>query len=203
MKNGFLRFISVAAFCALATQASAAIFTFDAALSGPSESPPNVSPGTGLVHVTIDDSAFTMSVSATFSGLTSPDTAAHIHCCTLVPFTGTAGVVTTVPAFAGFPLGVTSGSYSNTLDMTASSSYNPAFVTLNGGSLATSFNTLLTGMEAGEAYFNIHTVNFPGGEIRGFLHAVPEPSTWAMMILGFAGIGFMAYRRRKSAGLAV
>jgi hypothetical protein len=26
--------------------------------------------------------------------------------------------------------------------------------------------------------------------------AVPEPSTWAMMILGFAGIGFMAYRRR-------
>jgi hypothetical protein len=31
---------------------------------------------------------------------------------------------------------------------------------------------------------------------------VPEPSTWAMMILGFAGIGFVAYRRRKSAMLA-
>ena len=29
--------------------------------------------------------------------------------------------------------------------------------------------------------------------------AVPEPSTWAMMILGFAGVGFMAYRRRNSA----
>jgi hypothetical protein len=28
------------------------------------------------------------------------------------------------------------------------------------------------------------------------IEAVPEPSTWAMMILGFAGIGFMAYRRR-------
>ena len=27
--------------------------------------------------------------------------------------------------------------------------------------------------------------------------AVPEPSTWAMMILGFGGIGFMAYRRRN------
>jgi len=25
--------------------------------------------------------------------------------------------------------------------------------------------------------------------------AVPEPSTWAMMLLGFAGIGFLAYRR--------
>jgi hypothetical protein len=31
---------------------------------------------------------------------------------------------------------------------------------------------------------------------------VPEPSTWAMMILGFSGVGFMAYRRRKSAMLA-
>lgn len=27
--------------------------------------------------------------------------------------------------------------------------------------------------------------------------AVPEPSTWAMMILGFAGVGFMAYRRKR------
>jgi len=32
--------------------------------------------------------------------------------------------------------------------------------------------------------------------------AVPEPSTWAMMILGFAGIGFMAYRRNKPTLLA-
>jgi hypothetical protein len=30
---------------------------------------------------------------------------------------------------------------------------------------------------------------------------VPEPSTWAMMILGFFGIGFMAYRRKSGAGL--
>jgi len=29
--------------------------------------------------------------------------------------------------------------------------------------------------------------------------AVPEPSTWAMMILGFFGVGFMAYRRRNRA----
>ena len=29
--------------------------------------------------------------------------------------------------------------------------------------------------------------------------AVPEPSTWAMMILDFAGVGFMAYRRKRQA----
>jgi hypothetical protein len=28
--------------------------------------------------------------------------------------------------------------------------------------------------------------------------AAPEPSTWAMMILGFAGIGFMTYRRKRN-----
>ena len=32
---------------------------------------------------------------------------------------------------------------------------------------------------------------------------VPEASTWAMMILGFAGVGFMAYRRKKQGGFRV
>jgi hypothetical protein len=34
-----------------------------------------------------------------------------------------------------------------------------------------------------------------------FTDAVPEPSTWAMMILGFASIGFMAYRRKSKPAL--
>jgi hypothetical protein len=33
--------------------------------------------------------------------------------------------------------------------------------------------------------------------------AVPEPSTWAMMLLGFAGLGFAGYRRsRKASAIA-
>ena len=31
--------------------------------------------------------------------------------------------------------------------------------------------------------------------------SIPEPSIWAMMILGFAGVGFMAYRRKSTAAL--
>ena len=38
----------------------------------------------------------------------------------------------------------------------------------------------------------------PGTEVTS---AVPEPSTWAMMILGFAGVGFMAYRRKSKPAL--
>jgi hypothetical protein len=33
------------------------------------------------------------------------------------------------------------------------------------------------------------------------VRAIPEPSTWAMMILGFAGVGFMAYRRKAKSAL--
>ena len=39
-------------------------------------------------------------------------------------------------------------------------------------------------------------------DVVASLSPVPEPSTWAMMILGFAGVGFMAYRRRTNATLA-
>lgn len=51
---------------------------------------------------------------------------------------------------------------------------------------------------AGNAYVNFHTVQFAGGEIRGAItQAVPEPATWAMMIMGFAAAG-SALRRRPS-----
>jgi hypothetical protein len=200
MKNGFLRFISAAAFCALATQASAAILIYDATLLGSSESPANASPGTGFAQVTIDNVADTMRVQVTFSGLLGTTTASHIHCCTAVP--GVAGVATTTPAFTGFPLGVTSGTYDNTFDLTLASSYDPAFVIANGGTVAAVSAALLAGLSAGDTYLDIHSSVFPSGEIRGFLApAVPEPSTWAMLLLGFTGIGFMAYHRKSKPAL--
>ena len=30
------------------------------------------------------------------------------------------------------------------------------------------------------------------------LTGTPEPSTWAMMVIGFAGLGFAGYRRAKA-----
>ena len=83
-------------------------------------------------------------------------------------------VATTTPTFAGFPLGVTSGTYNNTLNMLAASSYNPAFIagpfdpshTVVGAETA-----LFNGIENLETYLNIHTQQFGGGEIRGILVA--------------------------------
>jgi PEP-CTERM motif len=41
------------------------------------------------------------------------------------------------------------------------------------------------------------------GALDATISTVPEPSTWAMMILGFAGVGFMAYRRRSTPAVRI
>jgi PEP-CTERM motif len=42
----------------------------------------------------------------------------------------------------------------------------------------------------------------PNGEatvfFEGAAETIPEPSTWAMMVLGFAGLGFAGYRTRRA-----
>jgi hypothetical protein len=36
-----------------------------------------------------------------------------------------------------------------------------------------------------------------GVHVNGFLATVPEPSTWVMMLVGFAGLGYAAHRRSR------
>jgi len=151
------------------------------AMSGPNEFPTNSSPGIGKAVVTIDGNF--MRVQVTFSGLVpqtsaglpSGTTASHIHAPTPIPLslTSTAGVATQTPTFAGFPLGVTAGTYDHSFDMTQNSSYNPSYITANGGTAASAFIALKTAIAAGRSYLNIHSNAFPGGEIRGFLLACP------------------------------
>jgi hypothetical protein len=170
---------------------------FMADLTGPNESPPNSSPGTGDAVVTLDPLAHTMRVQVTFSDLLGTTTASHIHASTAVAGTGTAGVATTVPTFPGFPLGVTSGTYDHLFDMTLASSYNPAYLTAHGGTPASAEADLFAGIMAGRAYLNIHTTFRPGGEIRGFLQAVPEPGPLSLLGgLGMCGTLFVIRRRR-------
>ena len=98
--------------------------TFTGVFSGAAEDPPNDSPGTGTAEVDLDPVEHMLRVDVSFSGLESPSTIAHIHCC--IPPGTSAGVATTVPTFPGFPVGVVSGTYNATLDTTLDSTFNPA-----------------------------------------------------------------------------
>ncbi len=51
--------------------------------------------------------------------------------------------------------------------------------------------------------YAVAAIEYPlvGQLVIGSVGSVPEPSTWAMMILGFAGVGFMAYRRKSKPAL--
>lgn len=156
--------------------------TYYVNLSGPAEVPPNSSAGTGKAVVTITGNM--MRVQLTFSGLTGNTTASHIHAPTATAGTGTAGVATTTPTFTGFPLGVKAGTYDHTFDMTLASSYNPAYVTANGGTAASAFAAFKTAVAAGKSYLNVHSSFAPGGEIRGFL--VPCPTIMVSIPDAFA-----------------
>ncbi|TAL44402.1 MAG: CHRD domain-containing protein [Chitinophagaceae bacterium] len=119
---------------------NATVYPINVTLSGAQEVPANASTATGTLSGTYDDATNTLTYSVTFSGLTANATAADFHA---APPGIAAGVL--IPA-AGFPTGVTSGTYT------------PAPLVLT--------NTQEDSLKMGLFYFNIQNASFPGGEIR-------------------------------------
>jgi outer membrane protein assembly factor BamB len=123
--------------------------SFAATLTGTQEVPPNGSTATGSGTATLDVTETMVTVHLEFSGLSSNATMSHIHA--PAPPGMNAGVII---AFTGFPA-TTSGTYDNTFAITP---------------------TQVMQMRNGLCYFNIHTGNFGGGEIRGQLTGVCGPT---------------------------
>jgi hypothetical protein len=182
------RLLLVAFALTLALPAQAQRFT--AVLDGLQEVPPVATPATGTGVATIVGDWLYVHIS--YTDLTSPLTMAHIHCCT--PRGTNVGIAVDLDMI---PLPVTlSGSFSRQFDLNAASTYRANFITNFGGGTVTGARTALVSAFYDElAYFNLHTGNFPGGEIRGQIAPIPEPGKWAMLIAGFGLVGAAARRR--------
>jgi hypothetical protein len=146
------------------------ISTFELALTGLKEVPPNATPATGTLFGTYDASTNTLSFVLKFNGLVAPATASHFH--------GPAAPGVNAPVqipLTGFPA-ATSGNYSNSFVLT---------------------DLQESQLLAGLWYINIHSSVFPGGEIRaqvaeGTLTGECSPpsvpvANWALLI----GIGLI------------
>ncbi len=189
-------------FLSLAAAASAVPLVVSATLSGEAENPDVVTDGTGWAVVTYDPDAHTLRVQVEFSGLTGMTTASHIHAPINPMNNNNAGVATQTPSFTGFPLGVTSGSYDHTFDLTDPTSWNASFITANGGTVAGAEVAFAGYLADGRAYLNVHSTYAPGGEIRGDLKADAVPDTAALVWLlapVLAGLSAMARRLRPLA----
>lgn len=156
--------------------------------------------GSGTLSMDYDADGHTLLINATWAGLSGLTTNAHIHCCTASPNTGTAGVALAQNGIMlpNFPLGVMAGSYNELIDLSQTNQYSATFLSGSGGTAAGAEARLIGNLASGNAYFNIHTNNFPGGEIRAFVAPIPEPKTYALMLVGLGLVGWAARRRHHS-----
>lgn len=79
--------------------------------------------------------------------------------------------------------------------------YQLAVGTLPGGNNSLIFSSVPGQIDQASPYSSEAEAGDIGFQLLGNVSAVPEPATWTMMILGFAGLGFLAYRRKSKPAL--
>jgi hypothetical protein len=180
--------LTVLFFLASASASYADVFNFD--FNGPSVS------GTGTFTGSLQSPGVYDITAASGSITDSADS----------PSTYTISGATTSPDFGSadnllyFPAGPNSNQgYANT----------SSYLDTGGITLSTFGGVIFNLYDFQNAYGLANSTDDPSGGLGGppineaidnfsVTAAVPEPSTWAMMILGFFGLGFMAYRRKQS-----
>jgi hypothetical protein len=156
---GFWAIAALAAGVLAAPAGHARAERFSASLSGAEEVPPINTDGSGAFRMQIRD---TITFTLTFDGLSSPLSVAHLH---FGQTNVSGGVMIFLCGGGGQPAcpATTSGTITGTI--TAANVTGPAAQGIAAGDL----DSALEAVRDGLSYANMHTTNFPGGEIRGQL----------------------------------
>jgi CHRD domain len=156
--------MAVAVVMLSATSADEGTLKLRASLNGFQEVPPKLTDGAGTFTATINGG--TLHYTLTYSNLSSTVLQAHIHfgqkavsggIFIWLCQTATNPSPTSTTPMCPEPGGTVSGT------VTAADVQKVTGQTLRGGN----FNDAIAIIRSGEAYANVHTTNFPGGEIRG------------------------------------
>ncbi len=158
MKRARFAFLAAALLILALASVVRAAETFTAQLSGNNAVPPIAGNGTGSATVTIADDGQSVSWDVTYSGLTGAPGAGHIHF-------GAADA--NGPVMIPFATVTATGS---------SGTFNAADYA-GGAGLPADWAGALAAIRDGNAYVNIHTAAYPGGEIRGQLAGGGTPPT--------------------------
>jgi CHRD domain len=140
--------------------AQAATEMFSAKLLGDNEVPPNNTAGTATFQMQIDTTTTTITFTLTFSGLSGAPSVAHLH---FAPTNVAGGVMIFLCGGGNQPAcpAATSGTITGTI--TAANVTGPTAQGIAAGDLASALEAVREGL----SYANMHTANFPAGEIRG------------------------------------
>src|SRR5262245_11483654 len=145
--------------------------------------------GSGTFLITLSGS--TMTINGNFTGLSGNSTAAHIH-----------GPSAAFPASASVIYDFTPGGLNLATLGSTSGSINGSFELVPKGAGGTyTVNQQMADLNAGLWYVNVHSSTFGGGEIRGVILPVPEPSTWVLAGLGVGGLVLLRMRRQRQASV--
>ena len=166
--------------------ASAATQMYSFNLNALQEVPTNASPAAGSMQITINDTTNVISYQFTGFSLAGTFAAAHIH----RALAGVNGPVV-------YNL-VTAADYSGPVTFPPNISIPNSWALLgqNETNMVAGLG-LLINATPWNFYVNVHTSAFGGGEIRGQLAPIPEPSTYAMFAAGLGVVGLM-WRRRAA-----
>jgi hypothetical protein len=139
------------------------------------------------------------------SGTYGPNDLPFSGTVTLSPTTITAASINAgaLGLFNGNVLQAISGDQLDFSQANTTATYQTFFV-VSASQLFSGQTVTLIGPPQGSSFQPYNILDLPLYAATGTIGpvpAVPEPSTWAMMILGFAGIGFMAYRRKSKPAL--